>query len=377
MSLENYNEKKMRKQLGILSMHRVVNYGSFLQAYALKKMISDLCECDVYFIDIKKGYSLYKNPDVRSKRIIRILKFIFTGNIIIKIQRRNFNKRLDKQFKKRFYKLLGNIVDSDSKLFDYVIIGSDEVFHCCQNTPWGFTTQLYGDIPNAKKIFSYAASFGATNIEDINKFNLSEKIAVNLRKLNSISVRDENSENIVKELTGITPECNLDPVLIYGYKDEIRHINRTRCDNYMVVYSYNGRINTKGEIKAIRSFAKINKLKLYTVFCKYEWADKCLLPETPFEVLDIFENAQFTVSDTFHGTIFSIITHKKFATLMRDSATNKITSMLEKLGLEKHIVNEGNSLEDILSRDINYKHVECILNLEREKAFLYLKKNLI
>ena len=92
--------------------------------------------------------------------------------------------------------------------------------------------------------------------------------------------------------------------------------------------------------------------------------------------MKIISNAEFVVSDTFHGTIFSIITHKKFATLMRNSATNKITSMLEKLDLKNHIVSEGNSLEDILSRDINYKQVEGILNTERERAYQYLKRNL-
>lgn len=363
-------------KIGILSMHRVVNYGSFLQAYALKKIIQNLVDCEIEFIDIKKGKSLYRNNKL--KKISRLIKYIFTGELVNKLYYKEFNNKLENQFKNNFYSLLGKIVSPDNEeKFDLVVIGSDEVFHCCQNTSWGFTTQLYGNISNAKKIISYAGSFGATKIEDIYKFSLRKQISDSLRNLYSISVRDENSKTIVEKLTGRTPELHLDPVLIYGYKAELKQFPEFKCtEKFLLVYSYNGRIIDKKEINAIKEFARNRNLKIYTVFCKYKWADKSIMPDTPFDVLKVFDKAVYVVSDTFHGTIFSIITHRKFCTLVRDTSVNKMTTLLKMVGLQNHIVKNCKELDSILMNDIDYDLVEKKLDIERENTNEYFKKNL-
>lgn len=366
-----------KKKIGILSMHRVVNYGSFLQAYALKKIIENLCECEVFFVDIKKGVSLYPKDSNKIIKLLRILKYLFTGQFIKKLRIKNYNFYLKNQFENEFFKLLGQIDGSDSSFYDCVVIGSDEVFNCCQRSEWGFTTQLYGDIPNAKKIISYAASFGRTEFSDLEKFGLKISIADNLRKLSAISVRDENSYNIVKELINIDPEKNLDPVLIYGYQNEINSCKEFNVnENFLLVYSYNGRISSTKEINTIKKFAIKNNLKIYTIFCTYSWADKCVLPETPFDVLKVFQKAAYVLSDTFHGTIFSIITHRKFGTLVRSSASNKINSLLNVLKLDNHIISDLNRFEEILVQNINYQDVEQILCKERVKTEKYLRNNI-
>lgn len=83
-------------------------------------------------------------------------------------------------------------------------------------------------------------------------------------------------------------------------------------------------------------------------------ADKSIMSDTPFEVLKVFEKAAYVVSDTFHGTIFSIITHSKFCTLVRDTAVNKMTTLLKMVGLQNHIVKNCKELDSILMNDINY-----------------------
>ena len=93
------------------------------------------------------------------------------------------------------------------------MIGSDEVFNFVQESPWGFSTQLYGDIDN-QNVNSYAACFGNTTLEAVHKTNREERIAKGLNNLRNISVRDENSARIVNALTGVTPEIHLDPVVV-------------------------------------------------------------------------------------------------------------------------------------------------------------------
>ena len=84
------------------------------------------------------------------------------------------------------------------------------------------------------------------------------------------------------------------------------------------------------------------KLKLISIFCRYDWCDEAIIPETPFDVLGWFKGAEYVVTDTFHGTIFSIITGRKFVTLVRKSGrvTNreKISSLLRQLELEERCV---------------------------------------
>ena len=365
------------KRIGILTMHRVINYGSFLQAYALKKLVANIINCDISFIDIKPGITLYENDNTFAKKLSRLMQYFLQGKIFQMYKARQYNLQISNQFRKSFYPLLGRIDSPDSDTYDCIIIGSDEVFHCCQRTPWGFTTQLYGDIANAKKIISYAASFGGTNLIDIRKLGLEGKITNSLKKMSAISVRDSNSFEIIKQLTQKNAVLNLDPVLIYGYSEEIKNSKDFETkDKFLLVYSYNGRISDKKEISEIKKFAHNNKLKIYTIFCKYDWADKCIIPDTPFDLLKVFQKAEYVVSDTFHGTIFSIITHKKFGTFIRGSSVHKLGFLLKELNLEDHSISDLSELENILKRDIDYQGVEIILNRERIKAREYLEMNI-
>lgn len=368
-------------RIGILTMHRVVNYGSFLQAFALKQLVKEIVQddgCEIEFIDIRKGVPLYKNSIIKKFGIY--CSYIISGKFLEKVRQREFSKGLCKQFERDFYPMLGKISSPDSQEYDIAIIGSDEVFHCCQNTTWGFTKQLYGDIPNANKIFSYAASFGATKLDELYKFSLEEEISNSLNELSSISVRDKNSKRIVETLTNRQALMHFDPVLIYGYKKEIENLSDFKSDeDFIIVYSYNGRINSNMEISAIKEFAKKHKVKIYTIFCCYSWADRTVIPETPASVLKIFQKAKYIITDTFHGTIFSIITHKKFCVFSRNTNIEKLTSLLEPLNLANRIVNSPaniSCMEMVAIQDIDYEEIETILENERIRTREFLLKEL-
>ena len=341
---QNNQNNKMGKIVGILSMQRVINYGSFLQAYALKQLLLQNGADEVYFIDIEKGRELpgfeYSKNQSKWHKLKRLLQIIFTGLLFQKIRDREFTKRLKKSIEDCF-----PILELDKpapKEFDLVVIGSDEVFNCCQRAPWGYTLQLYGKVLNAKKVVSYAGSFGHTRYEQLVQLGIDKEIGETMKTMAAISVRDQNSYDIVEKLTGIKAEMHLDPVLIYGYEKEIAERKVNYPEKYMVVYSYQGRINDKKEIKEITSFAKEHKLKLISIFCRYDWCDEAIIPETPFEVLGWFKGAEYVVTDTFHGTIFSVITGRRFVTLVRKDNGEKINSLLRQLGLEARVVISDN-----------------------------------
>lgn len=366
----------MKKIVGILSMQRVINYGSFLQAYALKQLLFQNGADEVYFIDIEKGRPLpgYEPSNNIFSKGWKFLSLLFCGKIISKIKDKLFQKRLTESIRAQF-----PLLELDKPLpehFDVVFIGSDEVFHCCQTTSWGYTPQLYGLIPQADKVVSYAGSFGFSSYDKLLQAGVAEEIGKIMKdNLSSISVRDKNSYDIVKKLTDITPEINLDPVLIYGYKLEIDERKKVSENPYMIVYSYLGRISDKDEVNAIVSFAKSKSLKLISIFSRYDWCDEFIIPETPFDVLTWFKNAEFIVSDTFHGTIFSIITHQRFCALVRDSNESKLGYLLEDLSLENQLIIKERLpyIDSVLQQNINYEEVENKLNIKREQTQAYIK----
>ena len=376
---QNNQNNKMGKIVGILSMQRVINYGSFLQAYALKQLLLQNGADEVYFIDIEKGRELpgfeYSKNQSKWHKLKRLLQIIFTGLLFQKIRDREFTKRLKKSIEDCF-----PILELDKpapKEFDLVVIGSDEVFNCCQRAPWGYTLQLYGKVLNAKKVVSYAGSFGHTRYEQLVQLGIDKEIGETMKTMAAISVRDQNSYDIVEKLTGIKAEMHLDPVLIYGYEKEIAERKVNYPEKYMVVYSYQGRINDKKEIKEITSFAKEHKLKLISIFCRYDWCDEAIIPETPFDVLGWFKDAEYVVTDTFHGTIFSIITGRRFVTLVRKKATvtneEKVSSLLRLLGLEKRCVEEDKKmLRSKLIDDIDWQDVDNALAECRKQSHMYL-----
>lgn len=350
-------------------MQKVANYGSFIQSYALKQVLLKLGVDEVYFIDIKKGeilQGLGQNNILR--RIKRLFAIFFSGRVIDRIKESSFIRHLDESFNGT-YDLLGQTTEDINSL-DLIIIGSDEVFNCCQVSPWGFSTQLFGDIPGAKNIVSYAASFGGTSYEMLVKYNIIDKIKGSLANLKKISVRDRNSSEIIGKI-GFHSEINLDPVLIWG-GDSLLPSLKPIDGEYLLVYSYPYRIRNKDEVDAIVRFSKQKKLRIVPILCQYRWSEKAVFPNPPLDVLRYFKGAKYIVTDTFHGTIFSVISHKQFCTIIRDSNKNKMESLLTKLDLVDRAYTPLSSINDILEKCIDYNHVEGILQDERKKTYDYL-----
>lgn len=370
--------------IGILSMHRVINYGSFLQAYALKKLIERIDNRSVEFLDIIPGKPVKGHTftgSLRFKtRLKNGMKTIFKGELIRKYRNKKFYNEIARTIKNN-WPLLGLKEDADlasqkEKGYDNVIIGSDEVFNCCQGAPWGLTPQLYGMVSNTTHVSSYAGSFGQTTLPQIKNLKLDSIIVPALLNLEYISVRDQNSEDIILKLTGNRPQRHLDPVLIYGYKEELAMMKEKPLkDEYILVYSYPERIKAKEEINLIREYAKEKECKIVSLFARYDWCDVSVIPENVMDVLAWFKYADYIFTDTFHGSIFSIITHSSFYTLCRDTNYNKLKSLLGAFGLEDRLIwGVKENMKIGKEKEIIYCHVEEILDSERKRSNLYLTK---
>lgn len=374
-------------RIGILSMQRIRNYGSFMQAYGLKSLLEELGH-EVEFVDYKIEPCIGVSGRYIIKKKIRMCLHIpqmkawcrakFKASEMSSYERTSsfFAKRYDKEF----LPLLGiSRRMKYRKKVDTLVIGSDEVFNCLQqNEDVGFSKELFGFRNNAKKVITYAASFGNTTVERLEKHEKKEEVTYLLKKIDKISVRDTNSEKVIKALLGKEPTYNMDPVLMYDFSKLI-DTDCVKHKDYIIVYAYSGRI-TAQEAVVVQEFAKKHQKKLISISGYQDFCDEHLILN-PFEVLAYFKNADYIITDTFHGSIFSIINNKEFVTIIRktenDSYGNeeKLLDLLHRLKLNNRELKEMSELDVKFAEKINYDDTNMIIEEQRKRTKEYLREN--
>lgn len=359
-------------KIAILSMQRVKNYGSVLQAYSLKRIIENITGETVDFIDPK--YSEFYPADMP---IVDADDYndenIYSMNKVLYFIRKVRNHIIDKKFNfeiekfQRDFLLIRESCNSDK--YDIVVEGSDEVFKCAKK----LYKDLYGCNRNGQKLITYAASCGSADISGI-----SESVLCNLRNdmknFSAISVRDEHTKEYVSLLYDGPISMHMDPVLM-GDLNQLKH-GDVNEKSYMIIYAYANRIRSKDEVEKIRTFAKKHNLQTIAVGAPQAWCDK-YIAESPFRTLDYFNHAKFIITDTFHGTIFSVINHANFVSIIRKTNRNKMSALLEQLGLTGRILNNIDELEEKFNEEINYQKVDEVISTQRERTYAYLKEKLV
>lgn len=359
------------KKIGIMSMQRVVNYGSFLQAYGLKSIVESL-GYEVEFVDYH--YEAPLNNTQSTSPSNALLKKI--SHPIDAIKRKFYNDKLKSSYKKDIGSIL-NISEENNYIhegIDELIIGSDEVFNCLQGYPVGYSKELFGKNCSVP-VISYAACFGNVTLADLKRYQIDTEIGEMLKKFKAVSVRDDNSFSIVKTLTGETASLNLDPVLVFDFPE---HKNNIPFKDYIILYAYASRLSEE-EKKSIKSFAKKHNKKIISIGSYQEIADRNLVMN-PLDIFSYFKNADFIITDTFHGSIFSIKTQSNFCTIIRTGKTgnnNKLYDLFDRLKQTSRIINDIDDIEKLYGVAPNYIETNSIIETEKNNTIKYLRKNLI
>lgn len=368
-------------EVGIMSMQRVENYGSFLQAYGLKKEIEKLGHT-VQFVDYQAEPSVVlssmggQKVSLSNSRISRAFHMLSPAYRAWRKQQIKMNSTFQ-EFSRTYNEQFLSELDVKEEYnicpkLDVLVIGSDEVFNCTQQgNKVGFSRQLFGKNNKAKKVISYAASFGSTTYKKLEQYHIAEEVGDLLSKFDSISVRDKNSQKIIERLCGFSPASHIDPVLLYDFP-EVDNIF-VPMDNYMVVYAYADRIKGK-EAEAIREFAKRENKKILSLGFYQPFCDEYVLA-SPLEVLAYIKHADYVITDTFHGTVFSIKYQKKFGAIIRDSNRQKLGDLLERFGVMERQICDLEEIREIMHTEIDKEKVKNILLESQIAGRDYLNKN--
>lgn len=364
----------------ILSMQRVDNMGSLLQSYALKVIIEKLGN-EVEFIDIVKRDEDYKLLGNYKQEYHEEKEKTGLAGKVKKVDRYTLNrlkiKRLSIEQGNVFEEFRRKHLDigKKSSQYDVCVIGSDEVFNCLSSGVWGFTSQLFGNVPEADKVITYAASCGSTKYVEL-PAKVADRIRCSFENVDAFSTRDKNTHEFVAKLTDKTITDNFDPVLLYDFRQEIEQVSLPEMpEHYCLVYSYYNRIHTADEICTIKKFCIKYQLELVAIGAPQFWIKNYVVC-TPFQCLKIFERADFVITDTFHGTIFASKYADKFAVLARDSNKNKLVDLVEKIRMEDHMMEKVSEIDEKYSISKEQMKFRDIIEDEKKKSWKYLEENI-
>lgn len=369
------------KKVGIITFHFADNFGAVLQAYALQKAIKKLKKDSIVdIIDFRpKSLTQIYDHSINIKRAIKkygILNTIgFLWNRVyyfIPVEKRlgafeNFRKR-HLIVSKTKYNSVEDLVAQPPE-YGYYITGSDQVWNpiYIKYVGYSYFLNFLGD--ETKKI-AYAASIAQT-VD--NKYIEEYKHYVN--KFDYISIREQASLEFLKMLLDKNIGLTMDPTFLLERSEWDKVVKLPSIkEKYILVYG----IELNNElVKLANKISEKTDLQIVSYFNKkhFENIAGYIKYKAPDEFLGYLRNAELVLTNSFHGTVFSIIYNKPFYTVPHTVTGSRMVNLLELFGLQDRILYKANDLIGV-NYNINYNKVSKILGKEKKYSLEFLKKAL-
>ena len=360
------------KKVGIITVHRNVNYGANLQAFASCKFINNAGYnaeiIDYYPPEIDKDNYLFSWLKLsydhgKSKSVLHNLKLITA----LALSAPEKNKRLKSfySFRKNHCRLspeYTSFEEIQNGNYTDVVCGSDQVWN--PDITDGIRSLYFGDVNGATNKISYAASLGRASYNESDE----KKVAELIRKMDYVSVREEKSIDYIKNISGKDVVGVCDPVFLLPEEEYEKIAKPLKAKKpYLLVYSV---INNQDMLRSAKKYAEQNGLTLVEICPNKKRSENHIqfTEKSPEEFLGAIKDAEIVVTNSFHGTAFSLIFQKEFYVFDNKARGSRITNILNKAGLEGRIVED--EIEEALP--IDYEIVNEKLNdyIEPSKHFL-------
>ena len=384
------------KKVGIVSCYFKNNYGSMLQAYATQKILdnydipNETIKVDNN-VDFKKGKRKYYTTQLFNFKFIQS-KFGMIKMIVDKKRMPSLGKNIATRNRK--YKEFRNEIrlSKDSVTYDElskmanenysnVVVGSDQLWLPVNVVADYYTLNWVHN--NVNKI-SYSTSFGISKIPS--KYD--EQYKSFLSRIDHVSVREESGKKILDNY-GIDSKVVCDPTILLSKEEWDQEAVKERIikDKYILCYFLGNNIEHRKFAEKLKKATgyKIVSLNHADEYVKYsdQFADIAPYDIGPREWIDLIKNAEYVCTDSFHGTVFSLIFNKMFFDFRRYSENNKmstntrIDSLLDLAGVSKQRILTGKeNVEDVLKYEIDYDVVNKKLDMFRQESRQWLLDSL-
>lgn len=355
-------------KIGIVTFHDAKNYGAALQAYALCKYINNnLQNVDAEIVDYKCKYlDAFYDPSLAFGNSIkgRIKRFLAKTTLT----QRN---RVFAEFVKHNIPLSTRYDENNinsAQNYDAYIAGSDMLWHwhTDSNGEHFDNTYFLDFVKGNSKKNSYAASFGTESIDS----KYEEHYKSMLKDFNNISVREESGIGFIEKFTGKKPLCHVDPTLLFTMQEWRKIEKKPQKDSYILLYEV-GSISER-MLSYAKKLANEKSKELIILLSEYDpIKSKGIFGYSPQEFLGWFDNADYVITNSFHGTVFSILYHKQFLVEINSwIKNNRSSELMEKLNLSDRTLDLGTDIDFT----IDWNMVDAKLNVLRDDTEKYLNK---
>ena len=384
----------MSKKIAIVSCYFHPNYGSQLQSLATQKILDDF-DVENETINItgfrkeinraKYKYFFSKIADLNTVKDkigtltygvqLRLNKHSLGRNV--GIRNSMFSKFADEMF--TLSKVYDSKADLSNRCHQYaaVLVGSDQLW-LPSNIEANYYTLNF--VPEDIPKIAFATSFGVSTIPKAQR----KKAAAFLKRIDSLSTREISGQQIIKELTGRDVPIVCDPTLLFTSDEWLYIQKRKRIITEKYIFCYllgNNPVHRKfvQELKK-RTGYKIVQLKHLDEYIKSDelFSDYSPYDIGPSEYLSLIRDSEYVCTDSFHGTVFSILHRKPFFSFKRYKEDNSVStnsrlhSILSLLNLKNRSITGEENLDDCISRKIDYDTVHKLLTELRDFSKKYL-----
>lgn len=361
-------------EIKIITLHCPINYGAALQAYALKAYLkkegydADLIDYRPKYVTEKQAYtyagSLAKSKNYIKKALYLIAKFPTRYRV-----KRNFGRFLKSELcsTEVIYRSYEEL-KANPPVADVYICGSDQIWNTNMENGWDDSFFL-SFVKQGKKC-SYAASMAISrelSVEESNRFKNQ------LDDFDAISVREQDAQKILLPIIKKDINWVLDPVYLLSAEQWITLANKEKPEakgKYILLYPMGNGDSVNAVAQAL---SQKSGLPIYTISRSMKVkSDRVFNGYSPYQFLQLLSGAEYVVTNSFHGTSFSIIFRKNFWACSIGKTSSRIASLLDSLDLKQRYIDSPDIPYERLLDAIDYTHPsECLQKrLKESKSFL-------
>lgn len=359
----------MGKKVGVISNYDIQNYGNRLQNYAVCNVLEKLGFEPYTLIKSDMSYEPYVLMGKKAR--LKYLIYSILNPAKAKAMRRQFGYPNRVNHFYAFEKLFPHMdirKNDEWRSLDYYALGSDQVLH-----PFYVEKMEELSVSNLSeeqlgRTVMISPSFGVSNIDT----ELYPTYRSFLSKVNSLSCREKEGAELMQRICGREVPVVIDPTMLLT-AEEWRRVSASIQAKKPYILKFFLGDEPQHTTAAIDAYAKEHDLEVRKLL---DEQDVDTYFAGPSEFLWLVDHAQYICTDSFHGSVFSILFHKKFFVFPRSgmgkTMGSRITTLLDTYGLENRLVDEKIFWE----QEVDYGPVEQILNRKREEYREYLADSL-
>lgn len=360
-------------KVAIITLHRVYNYGSALQAYATQTVFERAgYEAQVidYITAQRTKKQIMKNAAAGSNKGMSSTAYKFFKLFSVMLKEMTFGRFVKKNLHLTKQYITAEDLEQDPPKADIYVTGSDQTWNSQYNegVDRGFFLAF---APKDKMKISFVSSFGK---EHLNEDEVKETRPY-ISEYKKLSVREDSALSVLHQLGRDDGVQLIDPTLQLT-RDEWLKLASPRLvkEPYLILMLlYNEDNHATEYARKIADKKGLKLVKISWEMKKPPMVDKLFTHRSPADFLSLFANADFVVTNSFHGLAFSINLEREFIVVPRNEFNSRIESLLTLTGLQKRLVSTSEMAMIESDETINYRNVNERLNIERKRAKEYIE----